>query len=82
MVDVCHYCPVQISSKRATDWCSGKTMTHFETSAKQAVNVESAFQDVAKKALALDSNVDLYNDFPDKIQLNSDRVDQRDGCSC
>ena len=43
-----------ISQKRAMSWCQNKAnvpIPYFETSAKEAINVEQAFQTIAKNAL-------------------------------
>eukprot|EP00730_Choanoeca_flexa_P002671 TRINITY_DN11126_c0_g2_i1.p2 TRINITY_DN11126_c0_g2~~TRINITY_DN11126_c0_g2_i1.p2 ORF type:complete len:154 (+),score=4.83 TRINITY_DN11126_c0_g2_i1:1509-1970(+) len=41
-----------ISQKRAMTWCQSKGgIPYFETSAKDAINVEQAFQTIAKNAL-------------------------------
>jgi hypothetical protein len=43
----------QVSTKRAQQWCHSKNdIPYFETSAKEAINVEQAFQTIAKNALA------------------------------
>ena len=42
-----------VSTKRAQQWCHSKNeIPYFETSAKEAINVEQAFQTIAKNALA------------------------------
>ena len=42
-----------VSTKRAQQWCHTKNeIPYFETSAKEAINVEQAFQTIAKNALA------------------------------
>ncbi len=42
-----------VSQKRAQAWCQAKgNIPYFETSAKAAINVEQAFQTIAKNALA------------------------------
>ena len=42
-----------VSTKRAQQWCQTKNeIPYFETSAKEAINVEQAFQTIAKNALA------------------------------
>ena len=44
--------PAQVTQKRAMTWCQSKgNIPYFETSAKEAINVEQAFQTVAKNAL-------------------------------
>jgi len=41
-----------VSQKRAQAWCQTKgNIPYFETSAKEAINVEQAFQTIAKNAL-------------------------------
>ena len=46
-----------VSTKRAQQWCHSKNeIPYFETSAKEAINVEQAFQTIAKNALAQVSN--------------------------
>lgn len=52
---------LQVSSKRAQQWCQSKNnIPYFETSAKEAINVEQAFQTIAKNALAQESEVSIY----------------------
>ena len=74
----------QVSTKRAQSWCHSKgDIPYFETSAKEAINVEQAFQTVAKNALAQETDVDMYNDFPDQIKLTNDQSQQeKEGCGC
>lgn len=76
-----------VSAKRAQQWCQSKNdIEYFETSAKEAVNVELAFQTVARKALALEKDEGLYNDFPEsivKIGTNENgRNRDGDNCAC
>lgn len=80
-----HY--VQVSTKRAQQWCQSKNgLPYFETSAKEAVNVEQAFKTIARNALAQESDVELYNEFPDQIKLDGGSSDNRssgsDNCAC
>jgi hypothetical protein len=43
-----------VSQKRALAWCQSKgNIPYFETSAKDAINVEQAFQTIVKNALVL-----------------------------
>ncbi|KAK6467231.1 ras-related protein Rab-7a-like [Huso huso] len=74
----------QVPLKRVQAWCQSKNnIPHFETSAKEAINVEQAFQTIARNALKQESEVETY-DFPDQIKL--DRNDQprasSEGCNC
>lgn len=51
-----------VSTKRAQSWCQSKgNIPYYETSAKEAINVEQAFQVIAKQALKQEQNDgDLY----------------------
>lgn len=75
-----------VSTKRGQGWCQSKNnIPYFETSAKEAINVETAFQTVAKNGLSQDNEVDLYNnDFPDRINLNNqaNANNRGDKCDC
>lgn len=73
-----------VSQKRAQGWCHSKgDIPYFETSAKEAINVEQAFQIVAKNALAQETEVELYNEFPDQIKLSNDQNKPKEGgCGC
>jgi len=73
-----------VTAKRAQQWCHGKgDIPYFETSAKEAINVEQAFQTVAKNALAQETEIEMYNEFPDQIKLSNDANKPRnDGCAC
>uniref|UniRef100_A0A4W5NVA2 RAB7A, member RAS oncogene family n=1 Tax=Hucho hucho TaxID=62062 RepID=A0A4W5NVA2_9TELE len=49
---------------------------------KEAINVDQAFQTIARNALKQESEVETY-DFPDQIKLRDDRPSSSsDGCSC
>jgi len=72
----------QVTQKRAMTWCQSKgNIPYFETSAKEAINVEQAFQTVAKNALQQEAEEQLYVDYPDPIQLDSESS-QSYGCNC
>lgn len=55
-------------------------MPYFETSAKDNVNVEAAFEVIARNALAQEESEDFGGDFSDPININLDQ--DRDGCAC
>lgn len=51
-----------MSTKRAQQWCQTKNdIPYYETSAKEGINVEAAFQKIARNALAQESEVSLVN---------------------
>ncbi|KAJ3109876.1 Ras- protein Rab-7A [Phlyctochytrium planicorne] len=75
----------QVSVKRALAWCEQKgKIPYFETSAKEAVNVDQAFQTIAKLALQQESEVELYSDFPDPIRIDGEAPGgvRDQGCGC
>lgn len=52
---------LQVTQKRAMTWCQSKgNIPYFETSAKEAINVEQAFQTVAKNALVQEAEGELF----------------------
>jgi len=75
-----------VSAKRATSWCQSKSdIPYFEVSAKEAVNVEQAFQAIARDALQREAqDVQDFPEFPDQIRLNENRQtnQQGGGCNC
>lgn len=75
---------LQVPQKRAQQWAQSKNnMPYFETSAKEGLNVDQAFQTIAKNALAQETEVEIYNEFPDHITINNDtRNVRQDNCSC
>uniref|UniRef100_A0A8C6UK60 RAB7a, member RAS oncogene family n=1 Tax=Neogobius melanostomus TaxID=47308 RepID=A0A8C6UK60_9GOBI len=77
---------MQVTTKRAQAWCQSKNnIPYFETSAKEAINVEQAFQTIARNALKQETEVELYNpDFPEPIKLdrNERAKPSSESCSC
>ncbi|KAJ8380074.1 hypothetical protein SKAU_G00008520 [Synaphobranchus kaupii] len=74
----------QVTTKRAQAWCKSNksNIPYFETSAKEAINVEQAFQTIGRNALKQESEVETY-DFTDQIKLRDDKpVASSDGCRC
>ncbi|KFD51734.1 hypothetical protein M514_07431 [Trichuris suis] len=74
-----------VSTKRAQFWCSSKNdIPYFEVSAKEAINVEQAFQKIAQDALERETQegLDLYGDFPDQIRLNEQMSQGKQSYSC
>ena len=59
-----------VSQKKALAWCQAKgNIPYFETSAKEAINVEQAFQTIARNALKQETEDDLY--IPDTVDVNA-----------
>lgn len=72
-----------VSQKRAMAFCQAKgNIPYFETSAKEAINVEQAFQTIAKNALQQETDVELYSDMSDPIRIDSDNSKEFSGCAC
>lgn len=72
-----------VSKKRALAWCESKgNIPYFETSAKEAINVDEAFQTIAKNALSQEQEVELYNDFSEPIRLDSNTNLNDGNCAC
>ncbi|XP_064938128.1 ras-related protein Rab7-like isoform X2 [Musa acuminata AAA Group] len=71
-----------VSEKKAKHWCASKgNIPYFETSAKEGINVESAFECIAKIALKNEPEDDIY--LPDTIDVASGGRQQRSsGCEC
>ena len=70
-----------ISNKRAIAYCQNRgNIPYFETSAKESVNVEQAFEVIARNALAQEESEEFGGDFSDPININLDQ--DRDGCAC
>jgi len=68
-----------VSQKRAQAWCATKnSIPYYETSAKEAINVEQAFQVIAKNALKQDPE-DTNLILP-PIELNKPSEEKKGGC--
>ena len=71
-----------VSQKRAMTWCQSKGhIPYFETSAKEAINVEQAFQTIAKNAVQQEAEAELYADYPDPIRIDASNS-RASGCNC
>jgi Ras-related protein Rab-7A len=55
---------------------------YFETSAKEGLNVEKAFETVARNALAREKDIDQTTDFPQPIKILTTENKQSTGCPC
>lgn len=76
----------EVSTKRAQQWCHSKNdIPYFETSAKEAINVEQAFQTIAKNALAQEYEDNIEDPFTSSIRPSSHDGpgnNRNDPCSC
>jgi len=86
----------KIPPKRAQAFCQSKGgIPYFETSAKEAINVEAAFEGnicisasllhsrcpvIARQALAQEEAGDFSSDFPEAITIQPDSP--QGGCAC
>jgi len=69
-----------VSTKRAQQWCAGKGgIPHFETSAAEDVNVEAAFQLLAKNALKRGEQEEEFF-LPETVEIN--QSPQHENCAC
>lgn len=59
-------------------------LPYFETSAKEGINVEKAFETVARNALLRDKDNNQPGDFPMPIRINQSDTPspQNKSCSC
>ncbi|KAK9316081.1 small GTPase superfamily [Lipomyces starkeyi] len=70
-----------ISQKRALAFCQAKgNIPYFETSAKEAINVDQAFEVIARNALIQEESEEYSSDFSDPINIHLDN--ERGGCEC
>lgn len=71
----------QVSEKKAKAWGASKgDIPHFDTSAKEDVNVDAAFQAVARNALSHESEEELY--IPETVDVGGSSAQPRASTSC
>ncbi|ODV84524.1 hypothetical protein CANARDRAFT_29062 [[Candida] arabinofermentans NRRL YB-2248] len=71
-----------ISSKKAQALCANLgNLPYFETSAKEAVNVEQAFDVVARNALQQEESLEFSDDYTDAVNIHVDG-DNYGSCGC
>jgi len=70
----------QVSAAKAKSWCNEKAngSAHFETSAKEAMNVEQAFHAIARKALEQEPEKPAF--IPKPIDLSQQQQSDEGGC--
>ncbi|KAJ7295991.1 hypothetical protein O6H91_Y151000 [Diphasiastrum complanatum] len=70
-----------VSEKKAKAWCAATgNIPYFETSAKEDLNVDAAFQCIAKNALKNETDEEIY--LPDTIDVTSGRPPKSSACEC
>ncbi len=74
-------CLLQVSEKKAKQWCTAKgAIPHFETSAKENIEVEGAFLTIAKNALQNETEEEPY--IPETIDVRAQQAARRTGPAC
>lgn len=73
---------IKISEQKVKAYCQSKNnMSYFETSAKDNINIESAFEEVAKLAFKRDQNDDVFiPKNPVKLDPTQNKQIKKDGC--
>jgi len=67
----------QVTKSEVKDWCSKQNLPFFETSAKEGVNVEKAFEHVAKIVLEKTKEDDIKYTT---VNLDDKSNNKKDGC--
>lgn len=68
-----------VSEYKARRWCSGNgNIPHFETSAKEGVNVDEAFETIARNALKNETPDEIFS--PDPIDMDQRPPAKQGGC--
>merc|ERR1711916_23072 len=74
----------EVSREEAQAWCDANgALQLFETSAKEAVNVDTAFITAARRAVLREKELkggEVTNDFADTVNLNETSADGAKGC--
>lgn len=70
-----------VSSKKAQGYCAQRgNLPYFETSAKEAIGVDRAFEVIARNALQREDSQDFTDDYADAIDIHLDNENQ--SCAC
>jgi len=74
----------QVNLSRAQQWCQSKgEIPHYETSAKEAVNVDQAFHTIARNALAQEAkSAPIYVPPSNPIKISEDNTKTGGGGCC
>jgi len=70
-----------VSKKKAEAWAQSKGgLPYFETSAKEDINVETAFMQIARNALRNEKEEEIY--MPDAVNMNTSAVPRKNSSCC
>uniref|UniRef100_A0A7S2HPM2 Uncharacterized protein n=1 Tax=Zooxanthella nutricula TaxID=1333877 RepID=A0A7S2HPM2_9DINO len=65
----------KVQRKQAENWCTSKNnIPYYEASAKTAVNVEEAFEEIARRAMKREQPADEQIYLPDTLTLNQNNL--------
>lgn len=70
-----------VSAKKAQGYCAQRgNLPYFETSAKEAIGVDRAFEVISRNALQREDSQDFTDDYADAIDIHLDNENQ--SCAC
>ncbi|KAJ5066423.1 ras-related protein rab-7a [Anaeramoeba ignava] len=70
-----------VARQRAEAWCHEKGgLEHFETSAKESINVDKAFNAIAKKVLKKELDSEMFGQIPDDVIVPKTETKKKTGC--
>ncbi|XP_069785361.1 ras-related protein rab7-like [Narcine bancroftii] len=72
----------EVSAKQAEDWCQAHKLTYFETSAKNALNVEETFRTCVHVTLNQLKMEDLHVEHSNQVELHPGEPSPQEQCTC
>jgi len=70
-----------VTKKRAEQWCKNQNIPYYEASAKEAINVEQAFNDLTKTVLQKFEHEEPIVDVPSEI-IDINKTEKKDSKGC